>query len=128
MVVRSCRGLVPAGRVKVASTIWFVLGPSKWSELPVIVTVYLPADLTNGPRGVSRNSATPSHLPWRGCSSAAMGWLVLQPASRPRRKHGRSRKSAGKPGAPLRFIFIFGFGGRQLKDARRKRLTTQAQR
>src|SRR5687768_3011967 len=86
--------------------------------------VIVSADLTNGSPGVSWPSATPSHVPWSRCSSAAVGWLVLQPACRPRRRHGMSRESAVKPSDSLRVIFIyFGFGGCQLKDAHRKRLT-----
>src|SRR2546422_11592340 len=88
--------------------------------------VIVSADLTNGPPGISRPSATPYHVPWRRCSSAAVGGLVLHPACRPRRRHGTSRENTVKASARLRVIFIcFGFGGCRLKDARRKRLTTQ---
>src|SRR5262245_57283939 len=59
----------------------------------------------------------PSQWPWRRRSAAAVGLLVLQPASRPRRTHGISKESAVNPVARSRIIFIFWW--RWLKNARR---------
>src|SRR5690242_13643678 len=71
--------------------------------------VIVPADLTNDPPGVSWPSATPSHVPWRRCSSAAVGGVVLQPACSPSRRHGRTRESTVKPSDSLRVIFFLWF-------------------
>src|SRR5688572_4055911 len=83
--------------------------------------VYLSSDLSP--------TTTPSHVPWRRCSSeaagagveavggaeavgrvGAVGAGVVQPAFKPRRRNGRSRESPVKPSDFLRVIFwSFGF-------------------